>query len=120
MMRFALIILVGFVMSSPAGAENQTYRDLFYNYDKGGSRDKRLVQKRLADIGAGLHWANTALETSKAKRLYCPPAKLVLRGDMYFTMLRRRVEQDPALLDSPDSDKGRILLLELQKTFRCK
>jgi len=117
--RLLLIILFSTVFSAAGWAESQSYRDLLYNYDKGGSRDKRLIQKHFGDLGDGIHWANVALATRKAKRLYCPPKKLTLRGDMYFTMFRRRVEKDPALIDTPDTERGRILLLELEKTFPC-
>ena len=120
MKRLLTVLLFSLIFSAPAAAEKQSYRDLLYHYDKGGSRDKRLIQKHFGDIGAGIHWANAALAARKAKRLYCPPKKLTLRGDMYFTMFRRRVEKDAALIDTPDTERGRILLAELQKTFPCK
>jgi hypothetical protein len=121
MKRLVLMAVFSVVFCQGAGAQAQTIQDLLYHYDKSGTRDKLLVKKQFGDIGDGLRWANMALaEQEGAKPLYCLPPGVTLTRDNYFTLFRRHAEKNPAELDLPESEKGRILLLELQRTFRCK
>lgn len=120
MKRLVLMAMLSAVFWPGVGAQAQTIQDLLYHYDKSGTRDKLLVKKHFGDIGAGIRWANAALPEQGAKPLYCLPPNVTLTRDNYFTLFRRHAEKNPAELDLPDSEKGRILLMELQRTFRCK
>jgi len=71
-------------------------------------------------VGMGYSWANAALESRKAKPLYCVPPKLVLEAENYLRTLDREIKESQSKTDlTLDTPVEAVLLRALIKTFPC-
>ena len=86
-------------------------------YDKMLPEDRRIVENFISGIEEGLSWANVAVKNQRQPPLYCQPDHLTLTVPQIIDVMRRGINNDPALGDYP---LGMVALIALQRTFPCR
>jgi hypothetical protein len=113
MQKAMLAIAVLSCIAQPAAAASRsdtTAAEAIILY-KGGDRDLMVY---FLGLGEGMAWANSYLQFTKAKQLYCGP--LVLTNAQLFEALSGFVAKHP---DAGQLKMGNALLLSLQDTYPC-
>src|SRR5271167_4712968 len=94
-----------------ASRSDTTAAEAIIPYKKGGDRDLMVY---FLGLGEGMAWANSYLQFTKAKQLYCGP--LVLTNAQLFEALAGFVAKRP---DAGQLKMGNALLLSLQAAYPC-
>jgi hypothetical protein len=113
MQKLTLAIAVLSCFAQPAAAASRsdtTAAEAIILY-KGGDRDLMVY---FLGLGEGMAWANSYLQFTKAKQIYCGP--LVLANAQLFEALAGFVAKHP---DAGQLKMGNALLLSLQDAYPC-
>jgi hypothetical protein len=113
MQKAMLVIAVLSCIARPAAAASRsdtTAAEAIILY-KGGDRDLMVY---FLGLGEGMAWANSYLQFTKTKQIYCGP--LVLTNAQLFEALSGFVAKHP---DAGQLKMGNALLLSLQDAYPC-
>ena len=77
------------------------------------------VQDYVWGAGDAFVWANDLLNSTKQKRLFCKPERLVLEKQNFLQILENAID-DPEFNVKPEMPVPVVLFMGLMKTFPCK
>jgi hypothetical protein len=119
-MRNVILVLGWLLAFSAASATAENVGSTRYAldaYDKMLPEDRRIVENFINGIEEGLSWANVVLKNQRQPPLYCQPDRLSITVPQIIGVMRREINNDPALGDYP---LGMVALIALQRTFTCR
>jgi hypothetical protein len=122
MKRLVCLVLLSFLSSVPASADDKGTIGWFLDFHKTAAGAK-VVDMSLVAINNGFTWANTANKDKGFPKLYCSPPKLVFNGGLLFDMLQKYIEdhsKKTEIMAYSSNMAGFFLLKALEQMFPCK
>lgn len=115
----AAVLVTGILVSSGAWTgEKLTVGSVLFIHDNGADEEKSTMTDLIGFMGQGMEEANIRLKELKRRPIFCPPEKLHITTQQYFSIFRNFVEEHK-LEDKSEKAIRPILLFSLEATFPC-